>query len=74
MPTKKPAQSAGFLLVYPISGINPESGKESFDTEPKSYSIQHWIEPRRICTIAARFWFRVVLRMIVRTLNNSYLL
>ena len=64
----------GFFLINSISGINPESGKESFDTEPKSYSIQHWIEPRSICTIAARFWFRVVLRMIVRTLNDSNLL
>lgn len=35
---KKPALRAGFL-INSISGINAESGKESFDTEPKSYSI-----------------------------------
>ena len=71
---KKPARSAGFILINSISSIDSEGGKETFDTEPKSYSIQYRVEPRSICTIAPCFWLSMMLRMIMWTLNDSNLL
>ena len=40
---KKPALRAGFLLVNSFCGVHTKFRKESFNAEPKSYSIQNWI-------------------------------